>query len=88
MRNVSDKRCSEKQNTHFLFNNFSFGNSAMCGRIWRSIVDTGRLQMAIWRMRIAWWISMVINKVKNVKFTLEQDTKTQRGSSSIALPFL
>jgi hypothetical protein len=31
MRNVSDERCRENQNTHFVFNNiFFFENRAIC----------------------------------------------------------
>ena len=29
MKNVSDKRCRENQNTHFMFNNFFFENRAV-----------------------------------------------------------
>jgi hypothetical protein len=79
MRNVFEKRCRENQNTHFVFNNFLLGNSALYGKMWKSIVEPGRLQMTILPKRFACWVSKVTNKVKNVKFTLEQDTMTQTG---------
>ena len=47
MRNVSDKRCGEIQNTYFRLNNFFFRKSY---RLWDSVqkyLETGRLQMAI-----------------------------------------
>jgi hypothetical protein len=52
MTNVSDKHCRENQNTHFMF----FLNHAFM-RMWKNIVEPDRPQMAIWRMRIAWWIT-------------------------------
>jgi hypothetical protein len=75
MRNVSEKRCRENQNTLFVFNNFSLGNSALYGRMWKIILKPDRLRMTILPKRFACWVSKVTNKVKNVKFTLEQDTK-------------
>jgi hypothetical protein len=39
MRKVSDKRCRENQNTHFVFSNFFFENCAVyeiCGKILQS----------------------------------------------------
>jgi len=54
MRNVSKKVGREIQNTHFLFNNFFYRKSC-CLR------DVGTAQMAIQRMRIAWWIPKSTN---------------------------
>ena len=34
MRNVSDERCKENQNTHFMFNNFFSENRAVCAIMW------------------------------------------------------
>jgi len=57
MRNVSAKSCRENQNIHFVYSNFFFfENCAVCGIMWENIVQTDRLQMTIWRMRIACWI--------------------------------
>ena len=36
--------------------NFSLENRAIYEITWKNIVERGRSQMAIWRMRIAWWI--------------------------------
>ena len=61
MRNVSDKSCLENQNKHFVFGNFFFGNRAVCEIMWECVVERGRLQMAIWRMRVACGITEVTN---------------------------
>ena len=43
MRNVSDKSCTENQNTHFVFNNFFFfENYAIYEIMWKNIVELGR----------------------------------------------
>jgi hypothetical protein len=62
MRNVAEKSCGENQNT-FLFNNFFFfsENRAAYGVMWKNIVERGRPQMTIWRMRIASWIPKATN---------------------------
>jgi len=57
MRNVSDKSCRENQNTYFMFHNFFFGNRAVYEIMWKNIVERGRPQMTIWRMRISCWIT-------------------------------
>ena len=58
MKNVSDKSCRENQNTHFVFSNFfSPENHAVYKITWTNIVERGRPQMTIWRMRIACWIT-------------------------------
>jgi hypothetical protein len=56
MRNVSDKSCRENKRTHFVFSNFFSENRADCEKMWQNIVERGRPQMAVWRMRIAFWI--------------------------------
>jgi len=63
MKNVPEKKnCSENQNTHFVFNNFFFfENRAVCEIMWKNIVQPGRPQMAIWRMRTACWITKATN---------------------------
>ena len=62
MRNVSDKSCRENQNTHFVFCKFFFSeNRALYDMTWRIILERGRPQMTIWRMRIACWITKATN---------------------------
>ena len=57
MRNVSDKICSENQNTHFLFNNFFFfENFTFYEIMWKNIVQPDRTHMTICGMRLACWI--------------------------------
>jgi hypothetical protein len=64
MRNVSDKICIEKQNTHFMFSNFFFfffENRTAYEIMWKRFIASARLQMLIWRMRIACLIPLVTN---------------------------
>jgi hypothetical protein len=50
------KSCRENQNTHFVFSNSLFENRAVYEIMWKNIVQPGRPQMTVWRMRIARWI--------------------------------
>ena len=65
MRNVSDKRCIENQNISYKFNNSPHPapseNSAVYEIMWENNVDSDRLQMTIWRMRIACSITKATN---------------------------
>jgi len=62
MGNVSDKSCTENQNTHFVFNNFFFfRKSAVYEIMWKNVAERGRPQMTIWRMRIACCITKATN---------------------------
>ena len=63
MRNVSGKSCRDNQNTHFVFSNFffSFENHAVCEIIWENIIERGRPQVTIWRMRIACRVTKATN---------------------------
>jgi hypothetical protein len=57
MANISDKIATESQNTHFMLNNIFFlENHAVYEIMWKNIVQQGRRQMTIRRMRIARWI--------------------------------
>ena len=63
MRNVSDKSCTENQNTRFVFNNFIFltscrfcDNVGKCYRAGEATDDN-----IIRRMRIAYWIPKATN---------------------------
>jgi hypothetical protein len=56
MKNVSDKRCRENRNAHFIFNNV-FEYRAVYEIVWKNARERNRSQMAIWRMRIACWIT-------------------------------
>jgi len=52
----------EKIRTHFVFiNPFFFENCAFCEKMWKNIVERGRPQMTIWRMRISCWIPKATN---------------------------
>ena len=53
MIKVSDESCREKQNIHFVFNNFFLENHAVYDIMWKNIVQPDRPQMTIGRMRFA-----------------------------------
>ena len=46
----------------FMFNNFYFDNRAVYVIMWKNIVQQGRQQMSLWRMRITCWIRKATNK--------------------------
>jgi len=51
------KNVAQKIKTHFLYSViFFFQNRVIYEIKWKNIVETGRPQVAIWRMRIACWI--------------------------------
>ena len=54
MRNVSFEMCRENQNVQIVVGNFFFSlNRAVCEIMWKNMLEQDRVQMAIWRMRIA-----------------------------------
>jgi len=61
MRNVSDKSCTENQNTHFVFSNFFSENRAVYEIMWKNMVEPDRPQI-IWRMRFACLVTKAANK--------------------------
>jgi hypothetical protein len=42
MKNISDKSCTENQNTHFVFNNFFFLNRAVYEIMWKKNCNAGQ----------------------------------------------
>ena len=60
MRNVIDESCKETEDANFVFITF-WKNLAVYKVMWENIVEPGRLQMAIWNMRIARWITTATN---------------------------
>ena len=61
MRNISDKRCRENQNTHYIPKLPPSENRVVYEIMWKNIVQPDRPQMKIWRMRIACWIPKATN---------------------------
>jgi len=57
MRNVSDKRCRENQNTHIVLINFFSKIIPFVRYFGKNMVEPQRPQITIWRMRFACWIS-------------------------------
>jgi hypothetical protein len=52
-RNVSDKSCRENKK-HMMGSITFFENRAVCGIMWKNIVQPGRPQSTIWLMHVAW----------------------------------
>jgi len=62
VRSVLDKSCRENKNTHFVFSKFFFPeNRAVYETTWKNVVEPGRPQTIIWRMRIACCIPKATN---------------------------
>ena len=57
MRKILDKICRETQNTRFIFHNSFPENRAVCEIMSKIVVEPGRPQMTIRRMRCVRWIS-------------------------------
>jgi len=53
VRNISDKRYRENQNTYLEFDNFFLKKLVLYDIIWKNIVEPGRPQMTIWCMCLA-----------------------------------
>jgi hypothetical protein len=53
----------EKIKMHFMFSNFFFFENlcVVYEIMWKNVVDWGRPQMPVWRMRIACWIPKATN---------------------------
>ena len=51
------RRVVDSIETHFMFNAGFFKSCAVCEIMWKNIVELGRTQMTIWRMRIARWVT-------------------------------
>jgi hypothetical protein len=72
----SDKGCRETQKTHLMFNNLFPENRAVYEITRKNILERGRPQMTIRRMRNACWISKATNAhseyVILVAFSLQQ----------------
>jgi hypothetical protein len=56
-RNVSDKRCRENQNTHYMFNNVFSKTRTIYEITWKSMVQPVSPEKILWRMGIACWIT-------------------------------
>jgi hypothetical protein len=51
----------EKKHTSTMFSNFFFQNRAVYEIMWKNIVERGRPQMTIWRIRLSCWIPKAKN---------------------------
>jgi len=71
MRNVSHQNCRENQNTHIVLNDFFFENRAVYEIMWKYIVERGRPEMTIRRMRSGCWTPKATNThTQTVQYSL------------------
>jgi len=89
VRNVSNKHCTEIQNTLFMLNLFFFENRAVNEIMWKSMVKPDRPRMTIRRMRFVWWITMLPTHSEYViliAFALQQ--RLHERSSLLLLKYI
>jgi len=60
-RHISGKSCTENQTTHLCSVTFFFEIRAVYDIMWENMEEPDGPQGRIWRMRIAWWITMATN---------------------------
>jgi len=77
MRNASEERCRENQNTHFIYNKLFFSeNRAFREIMWKNMEESDRSQMTVRRTRILCWIPKATNthsdSVIFIAFPLQQ----------------
>jgi hypothetical protein len=69
MRNDSDKSCRENQNTRLVFGNYFFIEKVAFYEImWKNIVQLGRPQTTIQRMRIECWTTKATNTKPDMQY--------------------
>ena len=56
MGNVSDRSCTQNENTHFMFGNFFPENRVVYDIMSKSTVEPEKTQIPLWR-RVTCWIS-------------------------------
>ena len=76
MKNVLEQKLQTESNHTFYVRKRFIGNRAVCEIMWKNIVKTGRPQITILLMLIAWWIPKTTNThsdcVKHIAFPLQQ----------------
>ena len=60
-----EKRCRENQNTYFVSNIF-FEDLADYEEMWQNIIERGRSQITVWRMRVECSIPKATNTLNVV----------------------
>jgi hypothetical protein len=51
----------EKIKTHFVFSKLFSENHGLCQKMWKNVVDRGKPQMTIWRIRVVCWWAKATN---------------------------
>jgi hypothetical protein len=93
MRNVSDRSCTEDQNTRFMFNNL-FRKSCPLKGVGQDVIEIDRAtdDDTIWRMRISCLKRDTLRICNNYSYFFPKATKVTRTRRNVAfmltLPFL
>jgi len=61
IRSLTDTSCRQIQNMYFMFNTCFFENRAVDEIVLKIIVQTDKLQMAIWRVPFSYWMPKTTN---------------------------
>jgi len=61
MRNVSETSCRENQKTFYAQKHFFFENRAVRGLMCKSVSESGRAHIKIWRMLFKRWVPEATN---------------------------
>jgi hypothetical protein len=87
MRNVSDKLRRENENKYFVFNNVFRTSCHLWDYVKEYIVERGRPQMAIWRIRVACWIIKATNTHAQYVILIAFPQQQRLLESARMLPF-
>ena len=64
---------------HFVFSDVIFENHAVYDVMWKTIVERGKAQVTVWRMRIVCWIPKATNTHSDcvilIAFPLQQELR-------------
>jgi len=71
-----------------MFNNFFPENPAVYDIMWTIIVEQGRLQTTIWRMRIACWTSKATNAHEEHEILIDFSTKQRLKERASMLRYM
>jgi hypothetical protein len=78
------KKPVEKITTHVLFKKILFESNTVYEATWKNIVEPGRPQMTIWRLRIARWVSKCTLRFCHI-FCFATSTMVARTSLIVTL---
>jgi hypothetical protein len=90
IRNVSDKRCTEKKNVNFIHKTLFLENRVLNGILWKRVTEPDRPQMTKWRKVIAFWISRTTDKYSEyfIDFPFPQQQWLNENASILCYTYI